>query len=128
LNESDNSKRFPKSHRLLNADAYGRVFEKATRSRDKLFTVLCRRNKNEPARLGMAISKKNCRYANDRNRIKRTIRESFRQQTQLLSGLDIVVLNLPAAKTAGGSTMRKSLDEHWRRCAKATRQQHRQES
>jgi ribonuclease P protein component len=123
LNSSDNSNRFPKSSRLLNAAAYGRVFAQAARSRDKLFTVLYRRNTNGAVRLGMAISKKNCRHATVRNRIKRAVRESFRQHTKMLSGLDIVVLNSTAAAAADGATIRKSLGGHWQRCAKAIQQQ-----
>jgi RNase P protein component len=43
--------RLSKDHRLLNAAAFGRVFEKATRSRDNFFTVLCRHNELDIARL-----------------------------------------------------------------------------
>ena len=35
--------------------------EKATRSRDKWFTVLCRKNDLAIARIGLAVSKKLCR-------------------------------------------------------------------
>ena len=59
--------------------AAGRVFKQALRSRDPLFTVLCRCNNSDLARLGLAISKKHCRRAVGRNRIKRIVRESFRQ-------------------------------------------------
>ena len=78
---------------MLDAAAFGRVFKKANRSRDKLFTVLCRDNDAEIARLGLAISKKNCRAATARNRIKRIIRESFREHQAILSGLDVVRMN-----------------------------------
>ena len=95
------------------------MFERATRSRDKLFTVLCRRNAIDIARLGLAISKKHCRLATARNRIKRVVRESFRQQQELLSGLDIVVINLPGAMLASNADIVDSLDKHWLRCSKA---------
>ena len=111
--------RFTKNNRLLDAAAFGRVFDKATRSRDKLFTVLCRRNNQSIARLGLAISKKNCRHATARNRIKRIIRESFRQQQVLLSGLDVVVINQQAATTATNQQISDSLETHWNRCGKA---------
>jgi len=114
--------RFTKDNRLLDAAAFGRVFERATRSRDKLFTVLCRRNDVEAARLGMAISKKQCRRATARNQIKRMIRESFRQQQALLSGLDVVVINQSAASTASSREICDSLDKHWQRCSKARAQ------
>lgn len=111
--------RFTKSNRLLNAAAFGRVFDRASRSRDRLFTVLCRRNDNNVARLGLAISKRHCRRATARNRIKRIIRESFRKQQELLAGLDIVVINQPGAGTATNKELFESLEQHWRRCAKA---------
>ena len=116
---SSTSNRFSKGNRLLDAAAFGRVFEKATRSRDKLFTVLCRRNELNTARLGLAISKKHCRHATGRNRIKRIIRESFRQQQTLLSGLDVVVINQSAAAGATNQQISDSLEKHWRRCSQA---------
>ena len=116
---SSSSNRFTRENRLLDAAAFGRVFDKATRSRDKLFTVLCRRNDTDTARLGLAISKKQCRRATGRNRIKRIIRESFRQQQELLSGLDLVVINQSGAATASNRELDDSLNEHWQRCSKA---------
>lgn len=103
---------------MLTAAAFGRVFKKATRSRDKLFTVLCRESKEETARLGLAISKKHCRKATARNRIKRVIRESFRLHPEQLAGLDIVVINQPAAATVDKGVMKDSLERHWLRCMK----------
>jgi ribonuclease P protein component len=119
---SSSSKRFTKKNRLLDAAAFSRVFDRATRSRDNLFTVLCRENDSETARLGLAISKKHCRRATARNRIKRVIRESFRQQQHLLSGLDVVVMNSPAAALASNVEMFESLDRHWTRCRRAKTQ------
>ena len=119
--------RFTKDNRLLDATAYGRVFDRATRSRDKLFTVLCRRNKQSIARLGLAISKKHCRKATARNRIKRTVRESFRQQQALLSGLDVVVINQPGAAMATTGQLNDSLERHWQRCSKAQTQEPRKD-
>ena len=113
--------RFGKDSRLLDAAAFGRVFEKATRSRDEFFTVLCRRNEIGVARLGLAISKKNCRRATARNRVKRVVRESFRGQQESLKGLDVVVINQPAAATATNQRLFASLNGHWRRCRKANR-------
>jgi len=113
--------RFRKKNRLLDAAAFGRVFEKASRSRDKIFTVLCRHSETKNPRLGLAISKKHCRRATARNRIKRIIRESFRQHQAALTGLDIVVINQPAAANASSRQLSESLEVHWRRCRKATR-------
>ncbi len=81
--------------------------------------MLCRRNKQSIARLGLAISKKHCRKATGRNRIKRIIRESFRQQQALLAGLDVVVMNRPVATVATSREISDSLDKHWQRCSNA---------
>jgi ribonuclease P protein component len=108
-------------NRLLDAAVFGRVFKKATRSRDKFFTVLCRDNKDEMARLGLAISKKNCRKATARNRIKRVIRESFRQHQDELRGIDIVIMNQPAAAMANNVAMTESLERHWQKCSSRKR-------
>jgi ribonuclease P protein component len=100
----------------LNAAAFGRVFKDAKRSRDQWFTVLSRNNEAQQARLGLAISKKHCRRATSRNTIKRIVRESFRQHQAELQGLDIVVINQPAATTATRRQLFDSLAAHWRRC------------
>jgi len=124
---SSEGRRFTKNNRLLDAADFGRVFDRATRSRDELFTVLCRRNKQSIARLGLAISKKHCRKATARNRIKRIIRESFRQQQALLAGLDVVVINRPGATAATSHQISDSLDRHWQRCSKARTQRPRKD-
>jgi len=119
--ESSNSRtalfRFRRQNRLLNAVAFGRVFEKPKRSRDNWFTVLCRENGGQQARLGLAISKKHCRKATSRNTIKRIVRESFRQHQAELQGLDLVVINQLAAATATRRQLFDSLAAHWRRCS-----------
>jgi ribonuclease P protein component len=116
---SRSSNRFGKDNRLLNAADFGRVFECATRSRDRLFTVLYHQNTTNRARLGLAISKKHCRRASARNRIKRVVRESFRQSKDLLAGFDVVVINQPGAAIASNIELFESLDGHWRRCGAA---------
>jgi ribonuclease P protein component len=120
--------RFQKQNRLPDAAAFGRVFKKATRSRDKFFTVLCRDNQYDIARLGLAISKKQCRKATARNRIKRVIRESFRQHQLELSGLDLIVINQPAAALANNSEINASLEHHYERCSMTKRKPNEQGS
>lgn len=80
-----------------------------------MFTVLYRPNGGDQPRLGLAIGKKHCRLATARNRLKRVIRESFRQNRKIIGGLDIVVLNQPAAARAGNDVLSDSLERHWQR-------------
>ena len=111
--------RYRKENRLLDAAAFGRVFRNAKRSRDPLFTVLWRLNDKALPRLGLAIAKKHCRRATDRNRIKRIIRESFRLHQAELAGIDIVVMNRPDATNADNDKIFDSLERHWSRLAEA---------
>jgi len=83
-----------------------------------MFTVLYRDNRSNTARLGLAIGKKNCRNATGRNRLKRIIRESFRAEQGNLPGIDIVVLNQPAATHANNKALFLSLQSHWLQCGR----------
>jgi hypothetical protein len=45
-----------------------------------------------------------------------------------LAGLDIVVMNQPAAATVANDAMKESLERHWQRCMKARTKPTEQES
>lgn len=81
-----------------------------------MFTVLYRDNDSSAPRLGLAISKKNCRQAVGRNRLKRIVRESFRQHQGMLPGIDIVVLNQAGTHKTNNKALFASLAGHWQRC------------
>lgn len=55
-------------------------------------SVFARRGESSLARLGIVVSKKNVRLAVARNKLKRAVRESFRQEKNTLQGVDIVVV------------------------------------
>lgn len=87
---------FPKALRLLTPADFKQVFDAADlRVSSKELLILARANFLERPRLGLVIAKKHIRLANQRNRVKRIIRESFRAQQQVLSGfhgVDTIVL------------------------------------
>ena len=83
--------------------------------------MLYRPSARDSARLGLAVAKKHLKRAVDRNRIKRLVRESFRQQRDLLEGLDIVVLVKPGIETADNRTLLDALDRHWQRLSRNAR-------
>ncbi len=105
--------RLQRTSRLTDTASFGRVFKEARRSRDNMFTVLTTENKGQEARLGMAISKKHCKLATSRNRIKRIVRESFRRHRVELEGLDIVVMNQSGTHCADNKSLFESLERHW---------------
>jgi ribonuclease P protein component len=75
--------------------------------------VLATNNPLPHPRLGLAIAKKAIKKAVARNRIKRTVRESFRLQKQQIVNIDIVVLARGDAANADVQILRKSLERHW---------------
>lgn len=82
---------FTAAHRLLRKDGFGRVLQ-AESLADKHFKVFFARNDNNNARLGIVVSKRTLPHATDRNRVKRMIREAFRQHRIKACHLDLVVM------------------------------------
>jgi len=104
---------FPDGYRLRTPAEYKNVFADPVKSTDKYFTVLAINNPLPHPRLGLAIAKKAIKKAVARNRIKRTVRESFRLQRHQIVNIDIVVLARGDAAKADAQILRKSLERHW---------------
>jgi len=83
------------------------------RIRDSLFSVHTRANNLGHARLGLTVSRRASTKAVIRNRIKRCVRESFRNSQNTLGGLDLVIIAQPGAGVADPATLRVSLQRHW---------------
>jgi ribonuclease P protein component len=84
-----------------------------------LFSATAKRNTLEHPRLGLAIALKIAGSGVARNRLRRTVRESFRLHQHELPAVDLVVSARPAAKTASSAELRASLASLW---SKVTRQ------
>ena len=104
---------FPPQLRLKKPAEFKKVFANPVKSSDQYFTLLAIRNDLDHPRLGLAIAKKNIKKAVDRNVIKRTVRENYRQKQHSLGSMDIVVLARREAKDAPLDLLRKSLERHW---------------
>ncbi len=113
---------FPRVARLLTGAQYERVFSRPERSRDKLFTVLGRRNRLGRPRLGLAISRKAIATAVGRNRVKRLVRESFRLRQEWLGPIDVIVMAKSEVLTQDNIQLTRSLDDHWTRITKRCEQ------
>jgi ribonuclease P protein component len=108
--------KFSRQSRLLKPAQFKSVFQQPIRSFDDCFRILARVNELHHHRLGMAVSKKACAKAVGRNRIKRVVRENFRNRmpgSVSENTLDLVIL--PTAKAANQSNKRldESLSTHW---------------
>ncbi len=109
-----NKGRFEKHQRLITPSDFRKVFKTRLRSSDSQFLVLASENGLPFSRLGLAVSKDKLRKAVSRNNIKRLIRESFRTNTENLTGLDLVVLPQKKINISDRQTLRVSLGLHWR--------------
>jgi ribonuclease P protein component len=107
--------RFTRKDRLSTKAAFRNVFSSPLVSRDQYFKVLAQANSREYCRLGMAVSRKNCRHAVGRNRLKRVIRENFRNHMVDRGGFDYVVLPTAQAATISNRVLNRSLQEHWQK-------------
>ncbi len=107
---------FTTQQKLNQPSEFKRVFKKPVVSTDDCFRVLARVNQGNSSRLGMAVSRQVDKKAVVRNRIKRVIRESFRQR---FSGtdkrLDVVVLPRRETATMCNIELFRSLQSHWSR-------------
>lgn len=111
---------FNRLYRLCSPAEFRRVFQQATRSGDRFFTVLWRENDHPNARIGFAIAKKQISLAVGRNRVRRLARESFRHRRDNFAGVDIVLLAKTAAGKATNEQLSESLEKHWLKIYQAT--------
>ena len=85
------SAEFTAAHRLLRKNGFDHVI-RAENIADKYFKIFFVRNDERNARLGIIVAKKTLSGAADRNRVKRIIREAFRQHNIKQCKLDVVVM------------------------------------
>ncbi len=110
--------RYPRTHRLLAAAQYQSVFRHCERkAADRFLTVLALRNSLAYPRLGTTVSIRNAGGAVQRNRIRRLIRESFRQHQDMLAGWDLVVLARAGIGARSNPQLFSALENHWRTIA-----------
>lgn len=105
---------FPREKRLFESSDYRRVFQKSKKLVNRHLVLYIRFNlKEENPRLGLAIAKKQIPKAVQRNRIKRLIRESFRQQT-VLHHVEIIAVARKSLNNANNLELRESLESLWK--------------
>ncbi len=105
----------PKAARLRKRPQYLAVQAGARRRRSRHFTLLWRSNDLTTSRLGVTVTRR-VAGAVGRNRVKRLVREVFRQSRGLLPpGLDLVVVAAPGAPELDFWQVRQELWELWNR-------------
>ncbi len=78
--------------RITKKKEFNQVFTQGKILTNSLIIIRLLPNKLKYVRLGVIVSKKRVRQASQRNRIKRLIREAFRQNKHALpQGIDIII-------------------------------------
>ena len=109
------SHKFPKSARLLNAHDYSQVFNTCSiRAGSAAGTILALPVSDDRSRLGIIVAKKNVRLATDRNRIKRLVREHFRNHP-LSTSMSLVFMAKRGAGALSNTDVIGDLDRLWRK-------------
>lgn len=102
--------------RLLSAVDFQQVFKRGKRQKSTFFTVIfCDNQQAKQARLGVIIAKRHNPSAVTRNRIRRVIRESFRQHQTTLGYRDLVIqVNRPLNEIVNAGLF-EDLNHQWQR-------------
>jgi len=111
---------FTRARRLLTAADFQAVFSGTEkRISRRYYLILFRRNQGVGSRLGMVVARKNIRLATRRNRVKRVVRETFRQHLHLLGDVDILFLPRRGIDELVPARQTRLLCEAWRELAAA---------
>jgi ribonuclease P protein component len=104
---------FAPRQRLLKAADFDRVYARRLRVSDNCFSINGAPNELGFARLGLSIGAKAVGNSVARNRVKRQVRESFRQIAAAMPPMDLVVGARPGVRTAHNARLRESLNALW---------------
>jgi ribonuclease P protein component len=110
---------FDKHHRLLTSSDFKFVFDNAPiRVSHPNILVLAKPNTCGCPRLGLVIAKKHVKKAVTRNKLKRLVRDSFRNGRKNLPEIDVIVLARKGADTLDNSDLLSILNGLWKRVNK----------
>ena len=107
---------FSRDKRLLIPRQFKAVFDSPSgKIPGKNVLLLARENGLGHPRIGMVIGKKSVKLSVERNRLKRLIRESFRQHQALLGGWDIVVVARKGIADSDNVEIARQFGKFWKR-------------
>lgn len=111
--------RFPRTHRLLRPAEFQTVFDStAFKVGEQHFLLLVCPNGLDRPRLGLVIAKKKVRLAVERNRLKRTIRTSFRLHQGTLPPVDLIFMARNDLGSLASAELALQLEKSWKRLAR----------
>lgn len=105
---------FPKELRIRKTSQYEEIFGKGGKLRGKHFDILYVPNSLGYSRVGIVAGKKKVHSAVGRNRVKRVLREVFRNNKSLFGSLDIVFMANRGSESLTYSQAKREIEENVR--------------
>ncbi|ABI41005.1 MULTISPECIES: ribonuclease P protein component [Shewanella] len=109
---------FTRELRLLTPAQFKSVFSNPIKASSAEITLLAIPNSEQHPRLGLTVAKRYVKRANQRNRIKRVIRDSFRLNQHDIPHLDIVVLVRNGVMEMENAEINKLIEKLWRKLSR----------
>ncbi|MEL4390851.1 ribonuclease P protein component [Shewanella xiamenensis] len=109
---------FTRELRLLTPAQFKSVFSNPIKASSAEITLLAIPNSEQHPRLGLTVAKRYVKLANQRNRIKRVIRDSFRLNQHNIPHLDIVVLVRNGVMEMENAELNKLIEKLWRKLSR----------
>ncbi|CAM4134973.1 ribonuclease P protein component [Shewanella denitrificans] len=103
---------------MLTPAQFKSVFSNPIKASSAEITLLAIPNIEQHPRLGLTVAKRFVKRANQRNRIKRVIRESFRLNQHDIPALDIVVLVRNGVMEMENADLNKLIEKLWRKLSR----------
>ncbi|WP_343881130.1 ribonuclease P protein component [Rhodanobacter caeni] len=110
----------PREARLRRPGDFAALRASSGRAGGRCFHMRFRDNELGHARLGLAVSKRVSKRAVERNRIKRLVRESFRQVRHRLPAVDLMVMAREQAANVPGPQLLAEIDTLWNKLLAST--------
>ncbi|MBU3827081.1 MAG: ribonuclease P protein component [Candidatus Anaerobiospirillum merdipullorum] len=104
---------FPRQGRLLSTAEFDAVFKKPVRASAPGIVILATLNTVNRPRLGLVVPKKVLKRAVWRNRVKRVVRETFRQHQATLPAADVVFIAKPKIGEISNQELSVALTRLW---------------
>ena len=112
---------FPKSSRLLDAASYTNVFDGCDKkASSKIGTLLSVTTSLPSSRIGIVVAKRQIKRANQRNQVKRLVREDFRLRSFPRSS-DYVFLARHPCSELSKAQFANELDRLWQKLSTSER-------
>ncbi|MCG9732292.1 MULTISPECIES: ribonuclease P protein component [Shewanella] len=109
---------FTRELRLLTPAQFKSVFTKPIKASSAEITLLAIPNSEQHPRLGLTVAKRYVKKANQRNRIKRIIRDNFRLHQHDLPAVDIVVLVRNGVLDMENAELKNLVEKLWRKLSR----------